>query len=652
MHGALSGRACAHAEICSILAVFGAGAHGLLTRLMPGSDGMNGPEPGQAVAFSDDNSEDAAQALFRRIVACAQDGIVVQDMEARIEWINPACERLYGWTLDQMRGRKPQEFILPPETRPSDTEIAAFRYDAQSALFGRYQLSRNIRRDGSTFWNQQSFALLDLGAAGQKVVITCRDVTDQVSTEQVLRQAQVDLRHAAHHDDLTGLANRKKLAEHLAAAPVRAAMAQGALGVLVIDIDKFKEINDSLGHGAGDRTLAHVAGVLARVAGPRDLACRTGGDEFLLVCDVPEGGEGLQARAAAVLRALEPPFHWRDQTVRIGASIGACLASGPATTGEKMIQHADAALYAAKARGRGRVVHFSPDLGEALRARQTLARDLREAVACNQFEIYLQPQLCLDSGRICGCEALIRWHHPRRGMLAPAAFLEAADGLGLLAEIDYLSMTMALDALLALTEAGFGHLSMSINVSASILADSNYPGLLDWALQSRGLHPDQICVEVLETTILDGSGADVVSAVARLKRLGVRVALDDFGTGYAGLAHMASFEVDAIKLDRSMIARLDHDPRNRVIVRAIIRLCRLLDMSVVAEGVETAGQLTILRRAKCPLIQGFGLARPMPLDALIDWLAANDPLPATAPFGVALGAPGEDDAPRFIGHAR
>jgi EAL domain-containing protein (putative c-di-GMP-specific phosphodiesterase class I) len=224
--------------------------------------------------------------------------------------------------------------------------------------------------------------------------------------------------------------------------------------------------------------------------------------------------------------------------------------------------------------------------------------------------------------------------------------------LGLLAEIDYLSMTMALDALRTLIEAGFGHLTMSINVSAAILADINYPGLLDWALQSRGLRPDQICVEVLETTILDGSGADVVSAVARLKRLGVRVALDDFGTGYAGLAHMASFEVDAIKLDRSMIARLDHDPRNRVIVRAIIRLCRLLDMSVVAEGVETADQLAILRRAHCPVIQGFGLARPMPLDVLIDWLAANDPLPATAPFGAVIGASAAQEPPRLIGHVR
>ncbi len=607
---------------------------------------------GQAVALTDDSSGDGAQALFRRIVAGAQDGIVVQDMAARIEWANPACERLYGWPLDQMRGRKPQEFILPPEARPPEAEIAGFRYDPGSALFGHYQLSRHMRRDGTTFWNQQSFALLDLGAGGQKVVITCRDVTDQVSTEQALRQVQVDLRHAAHHDDLTGLANRKKLAEYLASSPVRAAMARGALGVLVIDIDKFKEINDSLGHRAGDRTLAHVAALLARLAGPRDLACRTGGDEFLLVCDAPGGEEGLKARAEAVLRALDRPLLWRDHSIPIGASIGACLATGPATTGEEMIQHADTALYAAKARGRGRVMHYTADLGQAQRARQTLARDLREAVACDQFEIHLQPQLCLTSGRIRGCEALIRWRHPRRGLLAPAAFLEAADGLGLLAEIDYLSMTMALDALRSLIEAGFGHLTMSINVSAAILADINYPGLLDWALQSRGLRPDQICVEVLETTILDGSGADMVSAVARLKRLGVRVALDDFGTGYAGLAHMASFEVDAIKLDRSMIARLDHDPRNRVIVRAIIRLCRLLDMSVVAEGVETADQLAILRRAHCPVIQGFGLARPMPLDVLIDWLGANDPLPATAPFGAALGAPATPEPSRIIGHAR
>ena len=312
-----------------------------------------------------------------------------------------------------------------------------------------------------------------------------------------------------------------------------------------------------------------------------------------------------------------------------------------------MIRCAGAALHEANTRGRGRVVRYTADLGQAQRARQQLARDLREAVSRDQVAIHLQPQLALSDGRICGCEALIRWQHPARGLLASGVFLDAAEGLGLMAEIDHRSMMLALDALQALDAAGVSDLSMSIAVSAAILADRDYPGLLHWALQSRGLDPGRICVEVLETTILDGSRADVMGAAARLKRLGVRVALEDFGTGYAGLAHMASFEVDTIKLDRSMIARLDADPRNRVIVRAIIRLCRLLRMSVVAEGVETGTQRAMLARAGCPVIQGFGLARPMPLDALIGWLGARMAGPA------ALAPPAAAPArhpPR--GHAR
>jgi PAS domain S-box-containing protein len=176
-------------------------------------------------------------ALFRGIVAGAHDGIVVQGMDARIEWVNPACERLYGWSLDEMRGRKPQEFLLPSEARPSPDGIARFRYDTDSALFRRYRLDRHIRRDGTTFWNQQAFAVVDLGPdrRDRKVVITCRDVTDQVNTELALRQVQVDLRHAAHHDDLTGLANRKRLAEHLDAPQLRGEIARGRLGVLVIE---------------------------------------------------------------------------------------------------------------------------------------------------------------------------------------------------------------------------------------------------------------------------------------------------------------------------------------------------------------------------------------------------------------------------------
>lgn len=579
---------------------------------------------------------EAMQSVYGLILEQARDGIVVQDIEARIEWANPACEDMYGWSLEEMRGRKPQDFILPDNERPDRDAVERFRYDPESPLFRRYQLNRNVRRNGQVFWNQQSFAMLDLGPEPhqKKVVVTCRDVTDQVNTELALRQVQVDLKRSAHHDDLTGLANRKKLEDYLHSKLVTDHVARGEIGVLVIDIDKFKDINDTLGHGAGDATLVHVARALEEKCAPGDLACRTGGDEFLLICLRPGDKAALIERANGVLETLAQPLIWQDQTIRIGASIGACMPDRLAETGEALIQRADQALYSAKARGRGQVVCYTPHLGQAQKARQELARDLREALASEQFEIFLQPQLRLSDHRICGCEALVRWRHPRRGLLPPSAFLAAADGLGILADIDYLSMNMAPDALAELHAVGFDQMTMSINVSASILADVNYPGLLDWGLQSRGLRPEHICIEVLETTILDGSGHDIVTAVERLKRLGVRVALDDFGTGYAGLSHMATFEIDAIKLDRSMIARLDSDPRNRVIVRAIIRLCTLLDMQVVAEGVETEGQLSMLRRANCPVIQGFGLARPMSREDLITWMSRHDPLPKFRPFGV------------------
>ena len=437
---------------------------------------------------------------------------------------------------------------------------------------------------------------------------------------------QVDPEHAAQVDDLTDLGNRRRLAGHMRAPDVRARIARRALGVMVIDIDNLKEINARFGHGAGDAAICHVADSLHARGGPDDLVCRTGGDEFTVICHVTDP-EALNRRAEAARAAICAPFRWQDRTIRVGAGIGTCLARGVIDLGEDLIRRAETALDVSKARGRGEVVPYTDAMGRARRIRQELAQDLEEAVRTDQFEIHLQPQLRLEDDAISGCEALIRWRHPRRGLLCPGAFLDMADGMGLMPQIDHLSMTKALDALAALHAAGFDHMTMSINVSAALLADPGYPDLLHWEIQSRGLGPDRVCVELLETTVLDGSGPDVETAISRLKRLGVRVALDDFGTGYAGIAHMASLAVDAIKLDRSMIARLDHDPRNRVIVRGIIRLCRQLQTGVVAEGVETAAQLAVLRRAGCPVIQGFGLARPMPLASLLD-LLDKDHLPA------------------------
>lgn len=578
-------------------------------------------------SFEPATAADATQgdaSFFELILAHVREGVVVQDLEGRIEWANPAFTAMFGWPLSDIRGRRPHEFLLPPETRPSAARITAFRYKLDSPIFNRFQVNQHIRRDGTRFWNQQSFTMLSIGAQ-TKIVVSCRDVTDEVHAERDLHQVKVDMEHAAYHDDLTGLSNRKKLNRYLLSAPVGKQLAAGEIGALQLDIDKFKQINDTLGHAAGDATLLHVAAAMRRSCGPQDLMCRTGGDEFLQLCPGVSSRDALIDRAERLRTAIALPLQWNTHQIRVGASIGVSLATRKAMTGEALIQMADQALYVAKALGRGRVVCYTEELGRAQLAETRLARDLHAALDDPQFDIHLQPQLCIASGRIIGCEALLRWAHPTRGLLSPGDFLSTAEKNGLLAKIDYISMNLALDGLVRLREAGFGGLRLAINVSSSILADAAYPDRLAHALHIRQVTPEGICVEILEDSILDRSGSDrsrlsVPNAVDRIKRLGVHVALDDFGTGYAGLVNMSAFDIDAIKLDRLLIARLEDDTRSRAVVRSIIRLANLLGMVAVAEGVESSDQFDILRRAGCPVIQGFGLARPMPVAECIDWL--------------------------------
>ncbi len=592
-------------------------------------------------------------AICLPLIMQGRDAIVVQDMQGCITWMNPAAEAMFGWPLSKVRGRRGLTLVQARDTLP-DAAVAAFRYDPESSIFSRYILARHRRRDGTLFWNQQGFTLVAPSAhcagcgppgtpppGGQScfVAISCRDVTEQIETERKLRATKAELLHAAHHDDLTGLANRKRLTAFLASDIARHALAGHELGVLQLDLDKFKEINDTLGHHAGDATLQHVARALRAASMPHDLACRTGGDEFLLVCLRVGTPDALRQRAQRILDAIADPLRWRDQVIRIGCSIGTSLAApGPAegteqgmaqgmVQGETLIMQADQALYAAKQRGRGRIVCYAPAIGQRQTSRNQMARDIRTALAEAQFEIHLQPQLHLQRRRITGCEALLRWNHPRFGQVTAGDFLEVARRAGILADLDYASLNLALDALQQLYAAGFTDLALAVNVSAEVLSDAEYPALLQWALQSRGLPAKALCIEITETTILDRQDCAITQAVDRVKRLGAKVALDDFGTGYAGLAHMSAIDVDAIKLDRSMTARLVADRRAREIVGALIGLCRQLGTHVVAEGVETPQQAQILRAAKCPLIQGYGVARPMPVAAMIRWLHmhATDP---------------------------
>ena len=600
-----------------------------------------------------DPGSPAGAWLTGLILDHARYGIVLLDIRGRVLWMNPAIQQMLGWTLAEARGRNPAELINPPGTRLSATALANFRYHPRSSIFDRSRVTRHMRRDGSLFWNQQSHALINLGPGDvqKMVVVTCRDISDQVRVQTALHEIKDDLEHAAHHDDLTGLGNRKQLSRFLASGAAQASLRASAMGVLQLDLDKFKTINDTLGHAAGDAVLRNFAAALAGVAGNDDLVCRMGGDEFLLICLDVGDPTRLMRRAEAILNAAARPFTWKGQTVLTGVSIGAAM-PGAGQRGafkdsagvddgaldcDVLIRQADQALYSAKEGGRGRAVLYTTNLGRRYHAEQKLSRDLLDAVREQQFCVYLQPIIHIGEERVTGCEALLRWRHPARGLLAPATFLPAAENAGLLSEIDYLAMNAALDALAALRAEGFADLRISLNVSSSILSDADYPALLDWALKSRGLPPCAICVEILETTIMDRGELDVTAPVTRLRALGVRVALDDFGTGYAGLAHMSAVKIDAIKLDRSMIYRLQDDARARVITRSIIRLCTHLRIDVIATGVETQDQLDILLRANCPQVQGYGLARPMPLHDLYSWLRAHTP-PDHTDYGAGRAA--------------
>ena len=564
---------------------------------------------------------------FGVVVEQMRDAVCIQDLTGRIEWMNPACEVLFGWPLSALRGRKAMEFVSLPGNRRLGEASQNFRYDLNSSIFNCNVLGEFQRRDGSRFCAQQSFSTLKLGpeADQTKIVITCRDVSKEMAIDRRLRRVHSNLEYSSTHDPLTSLANRTRLDSFLKSDIAQKALSEHRIGALLVDISKFKHINDALGHAAGDAVLRHVAKRLKAAGESTDIACRLGVDEFALICLGCDGPETLMNRARELMEDVQAPFRWQERSLSLNIAIGASFAGQDCETGEDLIQGAGKALYNAKTGNQEALVYYTEEMGQTYRARIVQMRELRTALCEDQFEVYLQPQYNLKDNRVSGCEALIRWNHPTQGVLAPGAFLPATDAAGLSADVDHVAMNKALDALVRFQENGHKDMRMSINVSSSLLADANYPGLLNWAIQSRELRPQNICVEVLETTIMDGGGIGIVTAIERLKRIGVAVALDDFGTGYAGLAHMSAFDVDEIKLDRSMVIRLSDDPRNRMIVRSILELCAHLKIEVVAEGVETQDQLVQLRDASCPIIQGYGLAKPMSVDDMIEWLQVSAP---------------------------
>ena len=441
--------------------------------------------------------------------------------------------------------------------------------------------------------------------AGGGWVATHLDVTEQ-------RRSQAQITYMAQHDALTDLPNRVLLRARLEDALVDVRDRDLHLAVLMLDLDRFKEVNDTLGHPAGDSLLRSVAARLLGCGSETTFVARLGGDEFAVVEYVTDPAVEAASLAEAIKSALCEPFDLGDHQVTVGTSIGIAIAPGDGADSDMILKSADIALYSAKSGGRGAFRFFEPELNELIRARRDLERDMRKALARGEFELHYQPFVDLRSGKTRGFEALLRWHHPEQGLIPPAEFIPLAEETGLILPLgEWVLRT-------ACAEAAKWHsdLKIAVNLSPAQFRSRELVSTITGALAASGIAADRLELEVTETVIMHDSAA-VFAALGQLRELGVRIALDDFGTGYSSLSFLQKFPFDKVKIDRSFVSELSstmEEPRR--IARAVVQFATSLGKTSTAEGVESAEQLDILRQEGCTEAQGYHLSRPMRASAI------------------------------------
>ena len=424
----------------------------------------------------------------------------------------------------------------------------------------------------------------------------------------------------ALHDPLTGLPNRALLADRIAQAIARGLRMEGRVTVLFLDVDLFKVVNDSLGHAAGDRILVELSRRLRQIVRPGDTLARFGGDEFVIVCeDVPE--DEVSALVDRAMNALADPFDYEGRAVTISASIGIAVA-GDATDADTLVRDADAAMYRAKSAGRNQAVVFDQGMHEEAAARLEAESGLRRALDQGELRVYYQPVIDMDTQLTVGFEALVRWRHPQLGLLSPDQFIAVAEETGLIVPLGawVLKRALAETAHWRATLPGAEDLWIAVNLSARQLRATHLLPMLADALASVGLPPSAVRLEITESVVMDeiGRTIDVLTAI---RDLGISLAVDDFGTGYSSLSYLKRLPVSTIKIDRSFVEGLgDTDASAAALVDAIISMARALDLEVVAEGVETFGQMQILRQLGAGLGQGYVWSAPMDADEVPAWI--------------------------------
>ena len=533
------------------------------------------------------------------------DGVMSVDVWAQVTYLNTVAETLTGWTREEAAGRPLAEvFRLIDSTSRQPVQNPMLLAIRQNKTVGLTPNCVLVRRDGFEAAIEDSAAPIhDRRGHVTGAVMVFHDVS-------AARALSARMSYLAQHDSLTDLPNRILLKDRLTQSMSLAQRHRQKLAVLYLDVDRFKHINDSLGHGIGDRVLQSVAQRLLTCVRSSDTVSRHGGDEFVILLADAVHAQDAIVSVDKILLALAAPHHVEQHDLSITASIGIAIYPDDGTDAETLMKHADFAMLHAKDSGRNNYQFFKPEMNARALERQSLETGLRHALEQQQFVLHYQPKINLETGAIVGVEALIRWRHPQRGLLAPGHFIPVAEECGFIVPISRWVLRESCRQARAWQDAGLPALRIAINTSAVELRSKDYVAGVRAILAETALDARYLELELNESFLMHDSKS-TIGVLQELKDMGVQLALDDFGTGYSSLSYLKRFPIDSLKIDQSFVRGLATDADDASIVRAVISMGESLRMLVVAEGVETREQLQFLREHACPEGQGFYFSHPV-----------------------------------------
>jgi diguanylate cyclase (GGDEF)-like protein/PAS domain S-box-containing protein len=546
------------------------------------------------------------ERLFQALIENSTEGVVLLDREGLIIYISPTVTEMLGYVPSEFHNRNAFELMHPDDVprvvsifkkiltlKPGEIMTAEYRYK---------------HRNGSWRWIEaRSNNLLDEEAIGG-VVVNYRDVTEQKSAES---RAYYHL----YYDGLTDLPNRNHFYQQLEARAAAGAADKKMFAVVFLDLDRFKYINESLGHAIGDRLIQEVGMRMRQCIGAEDFLAKMGGDSFGVIINRVDNAEDVGRFCQGVIESLKHPFDLDDHELYVTPSLGVALFPFDGENGSALMRNAEAALYKAKEAGRNNYQFYVPNMNAKTFERLNFENTLRRALSNNEFVVYYQPQIDLGTGRIVQMEALIRWIHPGLGLVMPDEFIELAEVTGLIEQIGEWVLRESVRQVKAWHDAGFGPVRLAVNVCSRQLKQKNFAAILAAILDECGFDPKFLELELTESAIFDNN-SNSLNALYELKRQGLTLALDDFNTGYSSLAYINSLPIDVLKIDKTFVEGIPLNEKDTAIANSIINLGHSLNMAVIAEGVENAEQLQFLKQQKCDLVQGYLISRPLDPDQM------------------------------------